>query len=322
MDTAWVAVAVEYAQSVVTADAGGGCGRREHLAVIVEADVVVAVKDASNSELVVIWTKFRDNRSRYGYDKSKKKCVEFFYNGNGGNHNRFKYKHECIKTCIAKDGDDESGWSGRSGDVGKPKPEDKTATEARKHNTITDVTRGKHQKSKDKGDRDGPIIKKEVEDSKNNVKDKKKKEHKDRPSNRKKIKNSKNNGKDKKKKGHKDRPCKKKKIGDSKNNGKDKKKKGHKDRPCKKKEIGDSKNNGKDKKKKKEHKDRLSNKKEIEDSKNNGKDKKKRKEPTDPPREGKNGDDKEAKKEIEMETAKEKVKMETLENELKMEQAR
>ncbi|RCN44365.1 Kunitz/Bovine pancreatic trypsin inhibitor domain protein [Ancylostoma caninum] len=220
----------------------------------------------------------------YGYDKSKKKCVEFFYNGSGGNHNRFKYKHECIKTCIAKYGDDESRWSDGSIDVGKPKLED--TKETRKHITITDATRGKHQKSKEKGDRNRPSNKKKIEDSRNNGKDKKKKEHRYRPCRKKEIGNSKNNGKDKKKrKGHKGRPCKKKKMLDSKNNGKNRKKRENKDRLSNTNEIEDSKNNREEKKERKEHKDRPSNRKEIEESINN-ENKKKRKENKNKAREG------------------------------------
>ncbi|KAK6734427.1 hypothetical protein RB195_017923 [Necator americanus] len=39
-------------------------------------------------------------RLMYAYDAAAKKCVEFFYNGKGGNSNRFSFKEQCVATCL------------------------------------------------------------------------------------------------------------------------------------------------------------------------------------------------------------------------------
>ncbi|KIH61591.1 Kunitz/Bovine pancreatic trypsin inhibitor domain protein [Ancylostoma duodenale] len=71
----------------------------------------------------------------YGYDKKKNRCVIFFYNGKGGNPNRFKHEYECIKTCGARS-------SGRSWEENKtPMPKEKTTTEITT-TTTTDPTTG------------------------------------------------------------------------------------------------------------------------------------------------------------------------------------
>ncbi|KAL6734087.1 hypothetical protein Aduo_004667 [Ancylostoma duodenale] len=207
----------------------------------------------------------------FGYDKRKKKCVQFFYNGSGGNHNRFKYEHECIKTCVVKHGNDESQWSGGSDDFGKPMSRDKTTTETGKHTakgTITDATRGKHEKTKTE-DKDEPSNKKKIKGSRKNDKNENKgKVDNDASSNKKQVKGSRKNDKNENRsKLDNDESSNKKKLEGSDKNDKNKNKnKVDKDEPKNKKKVKGSGKNDKNENKSKVDKVGASNKQKIKGS--------------------------------------------------------
>jgi Kunitz/Bovine pancreatic trypsin inhibitor domain/Trypsin Inhibitor like cysteine rich domain len=44
---------------------------------------------------------------RWAYDKTAKKCVQFFYGGCSGNANRYNSKAECERACPCADDDDD-----------------------------------------------------------------------------------------------------------------------------------------------------------------------------------------------------------------------